>query len=115
MNLLEHFYRIHNARRGGLLAALEALNAELGTKHSNNTLARWRRAAIPVPQAVQTYMRAIVLRDIQQANQGRFTLSVLREITDACKPPSAEASTVARPRSFFASCGDLPSQGFGEF
>lgn len=115
MNLLEHFYRLHKTQRGGLVAALAALNQALGTNHTNNTLARWRRGAIPVPLPVQAYMRAIVLSDLQQTHSHRFTRAVLAEILEACEPPNATVTEVARPRSFFASCGDLPSQGFGEF
>lgn len=100
MNLLDHFYRIHKTSRGGLLAALEALNQSLGTKYSNNTLARWKRGAIPVPQPVQAYMRGIVLSDIQKNHEGRFNRALLSEILEACEPPTVGATEVKRPRSF---------------
>lgn len=103
MNLLEHFYRIHKTSRGGLLAALEALNQSLGAHYTNNTLARWKRGAIPVPQPVQAYMRVIVLSDIQKSHEGRFNRTVLSEILEACEPPSGAREEAERPRSFSVS------------
>ena len=114
MNLLDHFYRLHKTQRGGLRAALALLNESLGTQYDVNRLAQWKRGQVPVPLPVQAYMRAIVLSDLQQAHQHRFTRAVLSEILEACEPPSAAAREVARPRSFFASCDGLPSQGLVE-
>ena len=104
MNLLDHFYRIHKTSWGGLLAALEALNQSLGTNYSNNTLARWKRGAIPVPQPVQAYMRGIVLTQLHKEHGGeRFTLTVLRDLIEACEPPTVGAKAEERPRSFSVS------------
>lgn len=88
MNLLEHFYRI-NAGYGGLTAALGRLNQSLGSNYRLTDLGQWKRGDRPVPLPVQAYMRAVVIRDIQQSTKHtRFTSALADELISACEPPS---------------------------
>ena len=100
MNLVAHFCRICGAKRGGLTAALAALNLEQGSNHKLARLGAWRRGSLPVPAPVQAYMRRIVLADIREHNPGRFTVAVLGQILEACEPPTA-AVRIKVHRSFY--------------